>query len=134
MTPVRNNVIQMSGRTASAQMLKDYVIDWLRRNFPEPGSKVVTEHQFSPHRKWRFDVAVTPAKVGIEFMGAVFTEGHHTRGVGYVDDCRKTLSAGAQGWMVIPIPITLLREELQQTIHDLEATIICRMDYVNRAR
>ena len=134
MTPLKNNVVQMSGRTASAQMLKDYVIAWLRQNFPEPGSKVVTELRFAPNHKWQFDVAITPAKVGIEFMGAVFVGGHHTRGLGYVDDCRKVLCAGAYGWMVIPIPIALLRDDLKQTLHDLEATIICRNDYVFAAR
>jgi hypothetical protein len=131
---IRNNVVLMSGRTASAQLLKDYVIEWLRQNFPEPGSKVITEHQFTPYRRWRFDVAVTPAKVGIEFQGAVFTGGHHTRGPGYVDDARKMLAAGAYGWMVLYIPVTLLREELQDTMNNLEAAIICRMDYITRAK
>jgi hypothetical protein len=134
MTPVRNNIIQMSGRTASPQMLKDYVIDKLQEWFPEPGSKVVVEHQFHPHRKWRFDVAITPAKVALEFQGAVWTGGHHTRGPGYVDDARKMLAAAAHGWMVLYLPIPLLRDDMEPTLHDLEAAILCRLEYVLRAR
>jgi very-short-patch-repair endonuclease len=66
---------------------------------PEP----VTEHRFHPTRKWRFDYAWPAQKVALEVEGAVWTNGRHTRGSGFVKDMEKYNSAAVLGWMVLRV-------------------------------
>ena len=49
---------------------------------------------------WRFDRAHLPAKVAIELEGGVFSNGRHTRGAGFAEDCRKYNTAQLAGWLV----------------------------------
>ena len=52
-------------------------------------------------KDWRFDVAIPTKKIAIEFEGAVFTHGRHTRGLGYISDIHKYNAATVNGWKVI---------------------------------
>ena len=61
----------------------------------------VREHRFHPTRKWRFDFAWPEQKVAMECEGGVFTNGGHTRGRGYLEDCEKYSEAAALGWRII---------------------------------
>jgi hypothetical protein len=47
-------------------------------------------------------VAFPEQKLAIECMGAVFANGHHTRGQGYSDDCEKAALLAIHGWRYIP--------------------------------
>jgi very-short-patch-repair endonuclease len=60
----------------------------------------VAELQFHPSRKWRFDFAFPDRMVAVEVDGAVWTNGRHTRGSGYIKDCEKYNNAAALGWFV----------------------------------
>jgi very-short-patch-repair endonuclease len=63
--------------------------------------QAVTEYRFAPPRKWRFDIAIPNEKIAIELEGGVFTQGRHTRGVGYLNDMEKYNAATALGWRVL---------------------------------
>lgn len=49
---------------------------------------------------WRFDFAWSDYKLAVEVEGGVFSGGRHTRGKGFVDDCKKYNSALLLGWRV----------------------------------
>ena len=59
------------------------------------------EFQFAkPDRKWRFDFAFCDCGVALEIEGAVWTQGRHTRGSGFVADMEKYNAAALRGWAV----------------------------------
>lgn len=67
--------------------------------------RFVREYKFHPKRKWRFDYLLEPdtdsfGDVAIEIEGAVWTQGRHTRGSGYVKDLEKYREAAAQTFKV----------------------------------
>jgi very-short-patch-repair endonuclease len=63
--------------------------------------RAIPEYKFDAVRKWRFDFAYPEYKLGIELDGGVFTQGRHTRGVGFINDCEKLNAATMQGWRVL---------------------------------
>ena len=64
---------------------------------PEP----TLEFRFHPVRRWRFDIAFPEQKVALECHGAVYAQGHHTRGAGFEDDREKMNEAQIMGWTVL---------------------------------
>lgn len=68
--------------------------------------KYVMEYTFDTqfNRRFRFDFAVLHRKVGFEIDGATWTNGRHTRGKGFSQDCLKQFIAHSQGWTVYRIP------------------------------
>jgi len=58
------------------------------------------EFRFHPKRRWRFDVAFEFNKIAVEIDGAVWTQGRHTRGSGYIKDMEKLNAAAELGWRV----------------------------------
>lgn len=67
-----------------------------QEGIPTPAKEV----RFHPVRKWRFDLGWASQKVALEIDGAVYTNGRHTRGKGYENDCEKLNEAILQGWRV----------------------------------
>lgn len=63
---------------------------------PEP----IREYAFHPTRKWRFDFAWPERKIAAEVEGAIWANGRHTRGQGFIDDCEKYNNAALLGWLV----------------------------------
>lgn len=63
--------------------------------------KFEREFKFHPTRKWRFDFAWPESKVAVECEGAVWTNGRHTRGSGFVKDMEKYNEAALLGWRVL---------------------------------
>jgi len=61
------------------------------------------EHRFHKQRKWRFDFAWPEYKVAIECEGAIWSQGRHTRGLGFQKDCTKYNEAALDGWLVIRV-------------------------------
>jgi len=47
------------------------------------------EYRFHPVRRWRLDFYWPCCKFACEVEGGVFTNGGHTRGVGFEKDCEK---------------------------------------------
>jgi len=63
----------------------------------------VEEHRFalSIGRQWRFDFAWPDRMLAVEIDGGAFSNGRHTRGAGFVEDCRKLNAATLLGWRVL---------------------------------
>jgi hypothetical protein len=73
---------------------------------PEP----VREFRFAPPRRWRWDYCWPEEMVAVEIQGGVWRSMHHTRGRGYIDDCRKMAEGVLRGWRVLWIPTDWLRD------------------------
>lgn len=69
------------------------------------------EYMFHHTRRWRFDAAFPWREIlhagerwhrpiAVEIDGAVWTQGRHTRGSGYVKDMEKLNAAAELGWFV----------------------------------
>jgi very-short-patch-repair endonuclease len=83
----------------------------------ELGLTVVKEHLFHPVRKWRFDFAIIDLKIAVEVEGGVFSNGRHTRGSGFIEDCNKYNQATSLGWRLIRVmPSTLMSENTLELI------------------
>jgi hypothetical protein len=68
----------------------------LHRLYPE------REHIFCLDRKWRFDFAWPEQKIAVEIEGGtLFGKSRHSRGQGFVSDCRKYNTAALMGWRVL---------------------------------
>ncbi len=75
----------------------------------------VPEFRFHPTRKWRFDFAWPDVpilimrgnsggfccRLAMEIDGAVWKQGRHTRGAGYIADMEKLNAAAMAGWLVL---------------------------------
>lgn len=59
------------------------------------------EYFFHPQRLWRFDYAWPTLLLAVEIDGAVYTQGRHTRGSGFEEDCVKINEATLLGWRVL---------------------------------
>lgn len=80
---------------------------------------LLTEHEFHPERKWRFDWAVEEIKLAIEYEGGILDpNGDHRSVKGMSRDIEKYNAAQALGWRVIRIT-ALNYKTLLQTIDKL---------------
>lgn len=61
----------------------------------------VTEHQFHPERRWRFDYCWPQRRIALEIHGGVFSKSRHTTGEGFTKDRAKMNEAAILGWLVI---------------------------------
>lgn len=58
------------------------------------------EYKFHPKRRWKFDFADPARMIAIELEGGTWSNGRHTRGQGFQDDCIKYNEAQKLGWQV----------------------------------
>jgi hypothetical protein len=58
------------------------------------------ERQVVKGRRWRFDGCWSSAGIAFEVDGAVWTQGRHTRGAGFISDCQKLNAAALDGGRV----------------------------------
>lgn len=75
----------------------------LEAHMRELGREFYAEWQFCPGRAWKADYRVEPKAFGnssvlVEIEGAVWQQGRHTRGSGYVKDLEKYRMASALGY------------------------------------
>lgn len=63
----------------------------------------VTEHVFSPPRKWRFDIAWPEHMLALEIEGGIYSRGRHNRPIGFEKDCEKYNIAILEGWRVLRV-------------------------------
>jgi hypothetical protein len=72
-------------------------------NLPVP----TPEYQFCSTRKWAFDFAWywegcgVSVPVALEVEGAIWTQGRHTRGSGFLNDMEKYNEAAIMRWIVL---------------------------------
>lgn len=72
----------------------------------------IREHKFHPARKWRFDFADIENMIAIEVEGGTWTNGRHTRGQGFQDDCIKYNEAQKLGWKVYRFDAPMVTKRL----------------------
>lgn len=99
-----------SGKSKTKARLEKKISD-SAQIFPDPNQMVaqmfpglpqhLMEYKFHPTRKWRFDYYFPQQKVALEVEGAVWVQGRHTRGSGFLKDCEKYNEAGAMGIRVL---------------------------------
>ena len=63
--------------------------------------KFFAEYKFLPNRKFRADFACPEKKLLVEIEGAVWTQGRHTRGSGFIKDIEKYNLATLEGWALL---------------------------------
>jgi len=74
--------------------------------------EVVSEFQFHPTRKWRFDYAIPNLKIALEVEGGAWTNGRHTRGGGFIADMEKYNTGTLLGWRIFRVtPATLITDK-----------------------
>jgi len=85
----------------------------------ELGLDCVTEFRFHPVRRWRADYAILDHKILIEVEGAVWVQGRHTRGSGFVKDMQKYNTATSMGYSILrTTPDKLLSSETLELIKE----------------
>ncbi len=68
------------------------------------------EYKFHPTRKWRFDYCWKDKMIALECEGGTWTNGRHTRGKGYRNDCIKYSEAAILGWKVIRATTDMIKD------------------------
>jgi len=63
-----------------------------------------TQYRFHPTRRWEFDGAYPDYKLAFEVEGAIYVNGRHTRGSGFIKDAEKYNEAARLGWMLLRFP------------------------------
>lgn len=61
------------------------------------------EYRFHSTRRWRFDFAWPELLLAVEVEGGIWSQGRHTRGQGFEDDCEKYNEAALAGWRVLRV-------------------------------
>jgi hypothetical protein len=65
------------------------------------GYTLTPEFKFCNYRRWKFDFAHVASKTAIEVEGGAFSNGRHTRGVGFINDMEKYNKAVELGWVIL---------------------------------
>lgn len=85
----------------------------------ELGLDCEKEYRFHPVRRWRADYVIKEHKIMIEVEGAVWTQGRHTRGSGFIKDIEKYNTATSMGWSILRTqPKDLMSSELLELIKE----------------
>jgi len=66
-------------------------------------------YRFHDTQRWRFDFAYPEHMIAIEIEGGIWTQGRHTRGAGFLKDCKKYNTATLMGWAVLRFPSNLVK-------------------------
>jgi hypothetical protein len=80
---------------AKSTDIPDYIWKSFLIPFPE------REYKFHEARKWRIDYAWPEFCIAIEQEGAVWVQGRHTRGSGFVKDMEKYNALAELGWILL---------------------------------
>lgn len=59
------------------------------------------EHRFDEKRRWRIDFAFVPQRLAVEIEGAIWQQGRHTRGSGFLKDLEKYNTLTLLGWRLL---------------------------------
>jgi hypothetical protein len=92
-----------------------------------------------PPRMFRFDFGHMTTKVAIEVHGAVWTQGRHTRGGGFIKDREKMNLAASLGWTVFELTAELIQdrrqlERIAQCIHGRAQSVADAREERNAAK
>lgn len=80
-------------------------LQWMELNLlywcNEKALSLETEYRFDTHRHFRFDIAITAMKLGIEYEGLFSEKSRHTTYKGYTGDTEKYNLANTLGYQVL---------------------------------
>src|ERR1035437_1859298 len=80
----------------------------------------ITEHQFHPKRRFRFDYSWLAEKVALEVEGGIWIRGGHSTGKGISRDIEKYNLATVLGWRIIRCnPQNIFSDEIMTMIKQL---------------
>lgn len=68
------------------------------------------EYRFAPPLRFRFDFAWVEQMLAAEVQGGTWTNGRHSRGVGYHQDCYKANIATLAGWRVFRFTAEMVKD------------------------
>lgn len=88
---------------------------------PEPQC----EYKFLTDRRFRFDFAWPSLKLACEVEGGCWSGGRHTRGAGFISDCKKYNLATMHGWGLLRY--TSEQIENGEALNEIEEAIRERM-------
>jgi len=76
------------------------------------GLSFVQEFRFAAPRRWRADFALPAEKprLLVEVEGGIWVQGRHSRGAGYISDCKKYNAAVLLGYRVIRVTGEMIRD------------------------
>lgn len=100
--PVEIDGNKRTGKTSKEHQRLDW---WLETHFGDVLHREYRFHEPKPgekRRQWRFDYALMPDKIAIEFEG-VLSHSAHTSITNVVNDAAKFNAASLQGWIVIRV-------------------------------
>ena len=70
------------------------------------------EYRFAPPRRYRADFAYPEKMLLIEVEGGVWTQGRHSRGAGFTNDCGKYNLAAKLGYRVLRFTSNMIKDGL----------------------
>lgn len=77
----------------------------------------IKEYKFHPTRKWKIDWAWPNHLIALEVEGAIWTQGRHTRGSGFLKDMEKYNELAVLGWRLIrTTPIEIKNLHILETL------------------
>lgn len=87
------------------------------------GTPALLEFKFDIDRRWRFDAA-WQQQVAVEFEGAVWTRGRHTRGGGFTADIEKYNRAVELGWRVLRYTPEMLERDFDRCVFQVVEVVL----------
>lgn len=92
-----------------------------------PSVDLHTEFKFHPKRRYRIDFAHIESRTGIEVNGSTWRKGGHSSGSGIQRDYEKQRLAALQGWLIVPLSASDVRDE--RVLREVKAIIDLRSNY-----
>lgn len=103
-TEIRKDDKNYSRKSAKNIPKRNKTKEWIGKNLfywaQEKKLELVTELQFHPERKWRFDWAFPEKMIAIEYEGLMSEKSRHTTVKGFTGDAEKYNEAQRLGWSV----------------------------------
>jgi hypothetical protein len=79
------------------------------------------EYYFSKPRMWRFDFAWPEYMLAVEIEGGSWSNGRHSRGSGFTEDCEKYNRATILGWWLLRFTTEMVKAGV--ALRDTESAI-----------
>lgn len=122
----RPTAAELGLKAESQSDLEDAFAGLWRMLAPKAAPKPRRGYRFDDVRKWAFDFAWPAQLVAVEIEGGVWTQGRHTRGAGFVEDCRKYSAATCKGWAILRYTEADLTQRGSQVIGDVVGLLEAR--------
>jgi very-short-patch-repair endonuclease len=110
-----------AGPSAGEQL---FLAGWQEFGTEHWADQPAREFHFYRTRDWRFDFAWPECNIAVEIEGATFSNGRHSRGAGFRDDCIKYNAAAANGWLVFRFTSEMLKRDLRACVEQVARRVL----------